>query len=375
MTMTDKNEAGLYIHIPFCKSKCPYCDFYSFIPKNDIKDRYTESVINHIKDCGMKFDTVYFGGGTPSQLGAGRIAEILGNVDFSDNAEITVECNPSDTGSEKSDFDFNVLYGAGVNRISMGLQSAVDSERKSLGRIAGCDEVKRAMERCFKAGIDNISLDLMLGVPGQTENSLDTSLDFCTSSGASHISAYILKIEENTFFGKNRDKLILPDDDEAGDMYLKTVKRLESKGFKQYEISNFALPGKESRHNLKYWKSEEYLGIGPAAHSFINGKRFYYPPDIEYFMSGKPAVDDGDGGDEEEYIMLALRLKEGLSGLKYKEKFGHTLPEKIFEYAAFLQSKGLAETNNETISLTAEGFLISNSIICNFIGIMEERNG
>ncbi len=365
--MTDSKPVGLYIHIPFCVGKCPYCDFYSFRADDELKEKYTQKLIEKLKNEKRVFDTVYFGGGTPSQLGSKRLSDILNAVDFTDDAEITVECNPSDTGKENTDFDFALLKNAGVNRISMGLQSARDTERKSLGRRAGCAEVSRGIERAVKAGIDNISLDLMLGVPGQTAESLSESIGYCTHSGASHISAYILKIEENTYFGKNREKLILPDDDTVSDMYLQTVSELEKAGFYQYEISNFSLPGKESRHNLKYWKCEEYLGIGPAAHSFIDGKRFFYPPDIDCFLSGTEPVYDGEGGDEEEYIMLALRLKEGLNPSEFEKRFGYPLPDKFFDYAEKLKAGGLADVSAERICLTPKGFLISNSIICELI--------
>ena len=194
----------------------------------------------------------------------------------------------------------------------MGLQSAVDIERKALGRRGGCDDIKRAIERAKKAGIDNISLDLMLGIPNQTEESLKKSIEFCEKSGAKHVSAYILKIEESTPFYRIKDSLALPDEDETCDLYLYAVSELEKSGFYQYEISNFSQEGFESRHNLKYWHCEEYLGIGASAHSFVDGKRFYYERSIDSFISGQPPVNDGFGGDEEEYIMLALRLSEGL---------------------------------------------------------------
>ncbi|MBR6360310.1 MAG: radical SAM family heme chaperone HemW, partial [Clostridia bacterium] len=336
----DKKTVGLYVHIPFCRSKCPYCDFYSFFPRPETVDRYVEKVCADIKDSPYRFDTVYIGGGTPSFIGEERITSIIKSADFTENAEITVECNPSDTGNTDKEFDFTALKNAGVNRISMGLQSAVDSERKSLGRKAGKDEVSRALERAMKSGIDNISLDLMLGIPGQSEKSLRESVDFCISSGAKHISAYILKIEDGTFFGKNRDRIILPDDDETADFYLAASGMLKSAGYKHYEISNFALPGFESRHNLKYWHSEEYLGLGPAAHSFIDGRRFYFDRDIEKYISGAAPVDDGEGGSEYEYIMLALRLSEGIVFEKYAGIFRKELSGRFKERCGFYTSGG-----------------------------------
>ena len=367
MMITDKKPIGLYIHIPFCKSKCPYCDFYSFVPKDNIKERYIESLKRHLNESNLLFDTVYFGGGTPSLLGSTALADILNNVNRTNDCEITVECNPSDVGTENNNFSFEKLKDAGVNRISMGLQSAVDDERKKLGRISGKNEVLRAIEKSYKAGIENISLDLMIGIPDQTEESLLKSIDFCVSSGAKHISSYILKVEEGTFLQKHIDRYNLPNEDETANMYLLTTEILESKGFNQYEISNYSLKGFESKHNLKYWNLKEYLGLGPAAHSYIGGKRFYYSPDINAFIDGNNPYDDGIGGDEEEYIMLKLRLKEGIKFQEFEEKYNHKLSNDFFEYGKMLTKTGFAIIDDKHIHLTPKGFLISNSIICELI--------
>ncbi len=368
--MTDKKYPGLYIHVPFCPGKCPYCDFYSFIPKGDTVEKYVAETQRRLKETDLCFDSVYFGGGTPDKIGADNIKLLLGCVNFTSGAEITVECNPSDTGRENSAFNFETLRQVGVNRISMGLQSAVDSERRKLGRLSGIKEAVRAIERIKSAGIDNISLDVMLGIPEQTFDTLDETLGFCVSSGASHISAYILKIEQNTPFYRMREKLNLPDDDIAGEMYLHTVEFLDKHGFKQYEISNFSKPGYESRHNLKYWRCEEYLGVGPAAHSFLNGRRFFCPADIESYLACAEPVDDGEGGTEEEYVMLALRLSEGLIFEKYENRFGKKLPDEAAEYAKFLESKGLVNLSEKSLSLTPRGFLVSNSVIGEILGRM-----
>ncbi len=354
---------GLYLHIPFCNGKCPYCDFYSVSLENETVTAYVDSLCREIDKANGVYDTVYFGGGTPSLIGAENISKILSHINRTSDCEVTLECNPSDTGSEFSTFDFSLVAKSGVNRISMGLQSANDNERKILGRRGGCEDVKRAIERAKKAGIDNISLDLMLAIPNQTAESLKKSVEFCKNSGAKHISAYILKIEENTPFYKIKNTLSLPDEDETCDLYLEAVSLLEKAGYKQYEISNFSLEGFESRHNLKYWRSEEYLGIGAAAHSFVNGKRFYYERSIDGFINGNEPIYDGEGGDEEEFIMLALRLCEGLNFNKFKKNFGHPLPEKTLKKALELQKHGLVAVDDNGISITANGFLVSNSII------------
>lgn len=358
---------GLYIHIPFCNGKCPYCDFYSVTPDDETVKAYVVKVCEKISAENGIYDTVYFGGGTPSLIGAENIAKILSCINRTADCEVTLECNPSDTGAVDSSFDFELVAKSGVNRISMGLQSANDSERKALGRRGGCDDVERAIARAKKAGISNISLDLMLGVPNQTAESLKKSIEFCNNSCAKHVSAYILKIEEGTPFHRIKNSLILPDEDETCDLYLLAVSELEKAGFHQYEISNFSQKGYESRHNLKYWRCEEYLGIGAAAHSFADGKRFYYERSTADFINGASPVDDGEGGDEEEYIMLALRLTEGLNFENYKNRFGKAIPDSIIKKAELLEKHGLVNVTEKNISITANGFLVSNSIISELI--------
>ena len=362
-------KTGIYIHIPFCKTKCPYCDFYSFKGDEKQKDSYLTAVLsclNGYKQESLCVDTVYFGGGTPSVFGGKRIGRIIEYIRDNfrlDNAEITVECNPSSTDRALAE----ELKRSGVNRISMGMQSAVKKEREALGRPSDKEDIRRAVNLFKEVGIDNISLDIMLGVPFQTKESLDESIDFLLESDIKHISAYMLKIEEGTPFEKTEKSLSLPDEDTVAELYLHTAKRLREKGFSHYEISNFALEDYESRHNLKYWHCEEYIGIGPSAHSFYKGKRFYYPREFDSFIEGVSPIPDGDGGSEEEYIMLALRLSEGLSGEKFRESFGKNLPSDIFKKAEKFRKAGLVISDGDRISLTAEGFLLSNAIISELI--------
>lgn len=356
---------GLYIHIPFCKSKCPYCDFYSL--RSDVcgYDDYTMCVLESLETWADKInrraDTLYFGGGTPSLIGGRSIALITRRARelFGIDGEITVECNPSAT----EDGFFETVAAAGVNRISLGMQSAVDSERKKLGRSADRKKIADCIAAARSAGIENISLDVMLGVPNQTEESLKETADFCLEMNVPHISAYMLKLEEGTYYYNNADKLNLPDDDETADMYLLLGDILESAGMRNYEISNFAKSGFEGRHNLKYWNAEEYLGIGPAAHSFIDGKRFYYPRDIEYFKAGKEPIFDGTGGDEDEYIMLRLRLADGIIFEEFEKRFGEKFSEKIIEKAKKFEAKKYLVCDEKSLRLTRKGFLISNYII------------
>lgn len=361
---------GLYLHIPFCRSKCPYCDFYSMRGNAAQTDAYVAALCRKISESAealqCKANTLYIGGGTPSALGAKRLKTLVdqAKADFlTDGAEITVECNPYGLSP---DF-FAVLAEAGVNRVSIGLQSAVDSERRALGRLSDADGVRAAVLSAQRAGIANISLDVMLGIPRQTAQTLAETLDFCLSLGVPHVSAYILKIEAGTPFEKRRDTLSIPDDDQTADLYLQLCETLEQNGILQYEISNFARPGYESRHNLKYWHCEEYLGLGPSAHSFLNGRRFYYPRDLRGFLDGKPPVPDGTGGDFTEYAMLALRLCEGLSEKNVQTRFGHGIPQAMRSRAAPLAAHGLLLADESGIRLTRTGFLVSNAVLAELL--------
>ena len=359
-------KIGLYLHIPFCDGKCAYCSFFSKRSDESFIDRYTDHLIKAIHDWGdiikRTVDTVYFGGGTPSLLGHERLIRILKAVEQSftvtDNAEITVEVNPTST----NDLDFAAMRQAGFNRLSIGMQSVNDNELRILGRRHNAEAVSRSVQSAKNAGFNNISLDVMLAIPEQTIESLNKTLSFCASQNVQHISCYILKIEEGTPFYAMRDTLSLFDDDEQAAFYEHTAERLREFGFNQYEISNFSQRGFESRHNLHYWHDEEYLGIGPSAHSFLDGKRFYYDNDFRSFFEGR-IIHEGNGGDSEEYIMLALRLTEGLIFKKYSERFGKTVSSRLIEAGRRLAANGLCHVDDYRISLTVKGFLVSNSVI------------
>ncbi len=368
--------AGVYIHIPFCKSKCPYCDFYSYPCSEDQKEAYVNALIDEITTFKrvkefikepFKADSIYLGGGTPSCLSGEALFKIIDTTKkrfgVDENAEITVECNP---GSDIENI-LPFLVKAGVNRISLGMQSAVNTERKVLGRIADKNRIKNVIALLKKHGITNISLDIMLGIPYQTADSLKETLEFAIRCEVTHISAYILKLEKNTHFYRAKDKYIFPDDDTCCDFYLQCCKFLKEQGFEHYEISNFAKKGFESRHNTKYWILEDYLGLGPGAHSFVGGKRFYFESNTLNFIKEVPAVFDSLGGDVEEYIMLFLRLKDGLSLTDISDIYGKKAAEKIRKKASLFKEKGLVNFNGKEISLTEQGMLLSNSIIAEFI--------
>jgi oxygen-independent coproporphyrinogen-3 oxidase len=279
------------------------------------------------------------------------------------DGEITVECNPS---AIDDDF-FETVADVGVNRISLGVQSVIENERKKLGRFSDRKLIEKRINQCRSAGIKNISLDVMLGVQDQTVSSLNETLDFCIGAGVQHISVYMLKLEEGTPYYQKRERLALPDEDTVADMYLFMSEKLRDNGFIHYEISNFSRSGFEGQHNLKYWNCEEYLGLGPSAHSFIDGKRFYFPRDIKLFENGEEPVPDGEGGDEEEYIMLRLRLRDGIIFDDYEKKFGKAFPQEILNKTEKFVSLNMMKITDKSMALTEKGFLLSNSIIADLI--------
>lgn len=367
------NPIGLYLHIPFCDGKCPYCDFYSLPTDDGAMDAYCQRLTKEIFAWGEKnpcgIDTLYFGGGTPGLLGASRLVRLTEAAkkafSVAPGAEITVEINPCSAGS----LDFSALRQAGANRISIGLQSALDAELEFLGRRHTSRQAWDTVLAAQKAGFDNVSLDLMLGLEGQTTDSIEKSVAFCRDAGVSHVSAYLLKLEPGTRFYHRRQTLRLPDDDQAAGLYLSACQALEEAGFFQYEISNFSRPGKESRHNLKYWNGDQYLGLGPSAHSFLDGRRFYTPKSLPAFLQAPQYLpEDPDGasapaGSREEYVMLRLRLTEGLTEVGYQARFQESIPESYRKNASRFQPPGLTVVDSHGIRLTRQGFLVSNQLI------------
>lgn len=356
---------GVYVHVPFCEGKCPYCDFYSVAPTEKLKNEYTSAVISDIgkyKGRKIQADTLYLGGGTPILLGAENISRIIRtakDVFGLENAEITIESNPSFALRE----ELEQLAQSGINRLSLGMQSAVEKELKSLGRRHSPSAVKNTVETAKKSGISNISVDWMIGTENQTAETLRQTADFIAELDISHVSCYMLKIEQGTPYYKRRKELRIADEDESAELYLQMCGLLEKQGFKQYEISNFAKNDMVSRHNLKYWNCEEYLGFGPAAHSFFNGKRFFYQRSLTDYINGTQPVGDGDGGDFEEYIMLRLRLADGIEDRECIRRFGHGIDKKMRKKAELFQKNGLCFSDDKGIRLTPKGFLLSNSII------------
>ncbi len=349
---------GLYLHVPFCKRKCAYCDFYSAVFSEELIDRYVDSLTESIKIWGGKLNrpinTIYLGGGTPSLLNR-RLVPLLdtvkSNFSVEKNAEITLEINPQESIEEM------LIYAkkAGVNRLSIGAQSGNDAFLKTLGRTHTAADTVNAVKTARKLGFSNISLDLMIGLPDSNLDTLKKDLDFILDLKPQHISCYILKIEQNTAFYKLQNTLNLPNEDNVSDQYLFMCDYLKQNGFSHYEISNFCKKGYESVHNLKYWNCEEYLGLGPSAHSFLDSKRFYYPNDLKSFINGNEFVFDSLGGDKAEKIMLSLRLKDGIAT--------EILPQKSKEKCLTFSKNGLGILNGNIFSLTDKGMLVSNAII------------
>lgn len=369
------NNLGLYLHIPFCQKKCRYCDFYSTFGSNELIDEYTNALIKSINQWGgtlknRPIDTIYFGGGTPSLLGE-RLKDVIKTVKKSfcvaENSEITLELNP-DTNISKL---LKVAKSAGINRLSIGAQSSNDEELLLLGRTHTSQDTENAVKTARELGFSNISLDLMIGLPDSNIKTLEKSLDFITKLSPEHISAYILKIEENTHFYKQKNSLNLPDEEEIAEQYLFMCEYLENKGYSHYEISNFSKTGYESRHNLKYWQGADYLGLGPAAHSSLSNERFYYPRDLKAFIKGNAPISDGKSGGIEEYIMLSLRIKSGIVFKDFETFFKKEFPKKALEKAKILEKHNLVKITDKNISLTNNGMLLSNSIITEILEALE----
>ena len=368
--------AGIYLHIPFCAVKCPYCDFYSVPARPAAMDEYLSALLTEIDSAppGLLAETVYFGGGTPILFGSGRLSTVLKKLRkrlaLAKDAEITLEANPFSTPEQ----EYAALFQAGFNRISFGVQSAIPAELRALGRLQGQEQVKKAVFRAKEAGFQNLSADLMLGIPGQTVTTLRESVEFLDSLNLQHISAYLLKIEKGTPFEKNGFASLCPDEDSQAELYLEAVSLLKKAGFQQYEISNFSKPGYESRHNLKYWRREPYLGFGPAAHSFYRGKRYAHPRSLREYLDtqGQNIIltDPCDNPIEEE-LMLRLRLTEGVN-------IATLVPDKnavyrVLSTARPLEKAGFLQMEKERISLTPKGFLVSNAIILRLAEAISEK--
>ncbi len=364
--MRSKQPLGVYVHVPFCAAKCAYCDFYSLPGRAGQYDAYIVRLLAHIAQaaerCGAYVvDTVYFGGGTPSLLGGARIARVLDALcaafDVAPDAEITLEANPDSASDEL----LRTARAAGVNRLSMGVQSAHDDELRALGRIHTFAQARDAVTRARRAGFDNLSVDLMYALPGQTQAQLAQSIDALLALEPSHLSCYGLTVEPDTPLGRSHPTL--PDEDAQADMYLMLCDRMARAGYEHYEISNFARPGRRSRHNSRYWRQQPYLGLGPGAHSDFEGRRMVWPRDLTAWLAGdaRPVSEDDDIDRAAEYLMLSLRTSDGWDARHYRAVFGRD-PQPVIRALTPLLGDYVIRTGDRW-HLTDAGFLLSNTII------------
>lgn len=380
-----KQTLGLYIHIPFCRSKCAYCDFYSLAGKEARMDDYQRALLAHLNESAplaraYTVDTVYFGGGTPSFYGDKRLIELLKCIqkkfNVSKQAEITLEANPDSV-------DFKMLKHlrkAGFNRISLGVQSADDCQLSSLGRPHTFDQACQAVESTRKAKFENLSLDLIYGLPGQTMDDWQNTVEQVLYLNPEHISAYGLKVEEGTpLWTRVENGEAIPDDDMQADCYLWTVERLVQAGYEQYEISNFAKNGQLSIHNYKYWLTQPYMGFGPGAHSDFGDRRYSFVRDLEGYikgvLEGGPIVDEDDQIPQKErsseYLMLRLRTAHGIEEWEYRRDYLMNfapIEKKLIEF----EQLGLTCRNGQRWRLTPKGFLLSNYIIGTLLELQEQ---
>ena len=377
---------GIYVHIPFCRSKCQYCDFYSVTDKSsNLTDAYLYAIVAHIKEAGMLspnhiVDTVYFGGGTPSLFGAEGLSAILSAIrkhfDVAPTAEITFEANPDSV----NDRLLRRLRSEGFNRVSLGIQCDNDEILKKIGRPHTYGQAVDAVKKIRKAGFKNLSVDLIYGLPDQNYRSWIDTLKNVLRLNPEHISCYGLKLEEGTPMHEYREFYTLADDDEQADMYLGAIALLRKHGFQQYEISNFCRKGHVSRHNLKYWTGGEYLGFGPDAASDFSGRRFTIIRDIHGYIDG---IQSGGQVLREmqevpmreragEYLMMRLRLSSGIDPKEYEQKF--LLPFAPLEKALLrFKDRNLAvNTFDGRWHLTPEGYLLSNTIISDLLMIQDD---
>lgn len=371
-----KKRLGIYIHIPFCASKCAYCDFYSLSGCDHIMPDYQDALLDHIDESSTSIknydvDTVYFGGGTPSYYGADNIIEIFNALKLNGNvrldAEVTVECNPDSMHYD----DLCRMREEGINRISMGIQATDNNLLKLIGRRHNFQQAVKAFKDARKAGFDNISVDLMYGLPSQTKGEWANSLSEIVALHPEHISCYGLKLERGTrMYREYNGSPIMPDDDEQADMYSFAASMLRRYGYEHYEVSNFCAPGFESKHNLKYWNLEDYMGFGPGAHSSIGNLRYSYIKDLKRYISAvyrdASLVDEYENidqfGKSVEYVMLAMRTSRGISEYDYRVRTQSDFRPLDKALRAF-RKKGWAELTDGRWHFTVPGFLISNQLI------------
>ena len=381
--MPDKGskELAIYIHVPFCDHKCIYCDFYSIITSDNISS-FLQSVRKEIKYYAENYSTkriitsIFFGGGTPSLMQPEYLGEIISSVaenyNVSADAEITMETNPGTVDKEK----LRRFRTAGINRISIGVQSFNDYELKFLTRIHNSDTAVKTLDYAADAGFENISLDLIFNLPGQTKQIWLSNLKQAIQLPITHISTYSLILEGGTILNKMvlDGKVKLQSDDHDADLYETTIDFLTENGFYQYEVSNFTKPGYECRHNNVYWHYKNYLGFGTSSHSFVDGRRWWNFSSLKKYISEIEKHNNAVAGYEvlseedthSEFVMLALR-SSGLILKRYKEKFGDDWLKKNYHYFEQLENNNLIRNENNIIKLTKKGYAVCDEILQNIL--------
>lgn len=361
---------GVYIHIPFCERKCNYCAFSSFSDFSE-KEKYISSVCDEIENFSRKgenVDTIYIGGGTPSVLSEDEITKIFTSLqrsfDITSNCEITIECNPNSMTKEK----LLTYKSLGVNRLSIGVQSLNDEDLKFAGRLHSAGEALEKIELAKEVGFKNISIDLLIGLPNSTDEEFEKNLKKIVNSGIKHISTYMLQIEEGTKLKKivEENPELLPDDDKLAEMASKTAEIFKKCGFLHYEVSNYALPGYESRHNFKYWTGEEYVGFGLAAHSYLDGKRMANAKNFnDYYERKNIEIENLTIAQKiEEHIMLGLRCLNGIDK-KYLKLNGYDIVKNDY-YKDFVK-KGVLIDDGDKIYLNEDYYFVNNFIIVSLL--------
>lgn len=369
----NKKEIGLYIHIPFCKRKCYYCDFTSFSNCKQYVEQYIEQLKNEIINQNLskyKITTIYIGGGTPSYIDSSYIVEILKMINIENTKEITIEVNPGTVTEEKLE-DY---YNAGINRISIGLQSTNDKLLKTIGRIHNYEEFIKTYKLARKVGFKNINIDLMIALPTQTMENLQDTIDKITSLNPEHISVYSLIVEEGTLLDKmiNEGRLKLLDEETERKMYWLVKNKLENLGYKHYEISNFAKDGSESRHNMNCWNQKEYIGVGLSAHSYLNKKRYSNTENLKKYLEDVEkniTIHEIQTIENErnEYMLLGLRKIDGINIQNFKNKF---VDNPIYLYREELNKlvkDKLIEIDENYIKLTNKGIDLANLVWEEFV--------
>ncbi len=376
---------ALYIHIPFCTNKCYYCDFNSYVVNGQPVIDYLKALDQEMKmtveeNPPEELKTIFVGGGTPTVLSPTELEFFFSSIhryfpNWASDIEFTMEANPGTVDEDK----LQVMKNGGVNRLSMGVQAFQDPILQYIGRIHTEKEVYESIEKARKQGFDNLSIDLILGLPNQTIAMMEESLNKAFQLQLPHFSVYSLKVEESTLFYEwyQKDALPLPKEEDELKMFLLTMEKMKEKGYQQYEISNFAKPGFESRHNITYWKNEDYYGLGAGAHGYLQNRRYYNKKGIAPYIN---AIKENHlpiheqrtisiQEKKEDMLMLGLRMMKGVAFSDYKNQFGEEMEQQFGQQIKKLIEQGLLEKDKKGIRLSSKGIIYGNEVFAEFISV------